>query len=289
MEMKRFILKIAGYLPDKMYLKLMYRYHMHKRLDLKNPKTFNEKLQWLKLYDRKDIYTVMVDKVAAKEYVAKRIGEEYIIPTLGVWNSPDDIDFSSLPSKFVIKCTHNSGTGMYICKNKSLMDIKTVKQNLAKGLAEDYYLYLREWPYKNVHRKIIAEQFIESGSSESLIDYKVLCFAGKAKLIEVHSGRFTNHQTQDYYDVNWKKTDITQNGCSGFGASDIMIPKPQNLPKMLEFSEMLSSDVRHLRVDWYSVGEKLYFGEMTFFDGSGLDAFDKEEDDLMLGSWIDLS
>ena len=287
--MKRIILKIASFLPDEIYLKLMYRYHMHKKLHLNNPKTFNEKLQWLKLHDRKDIYTVMVDKVAAKEYVAKRIGGQYIIPTLGVWDNPDDIDFSSLPSKFVIKCTHNSGTGMYICKDKVHMDIETVKRNLAKGLAEDYYLYLREWPYKNVPRKIIAEQFIESGSDEPPIDYKVLCFAGKVKLIEVHSGRFTDHQTQDYYDVDWVKTGITQNGCSGFGASDIIIPKPQNLDKMIEFSELLSSDVRHLRVDWYSVGEKLYFGEMTFFDGSGLDAFDNEEDDLMLGNWIDLS
>lgn len=287
--MNKVIFEIVKHIPDRLYLKMIYRYRMHKKLNLKNPETFNEKLQWLKLYDRKDVYTTMVDKVAAKQYVANIIGEEYIIPTLGVWNNPNEIDFDMLPQKFVIKCAHNSGTGMYICKDKEMMNVDEVRRKLAKGLAEDYYLYLREWPYKNVPHRILAEKFIESGSEEPINDYKVLCFGGKAKLIEVHSGRFTEHQTQDYYDLEWNKTNISQSICAGFGMSNTIMPKPYNFEKMIELSEILSSNTRHLRVDWYSIGNLLYFGELTFFDGSGLDAFDDEKYDKLLGSWIDLN
>ncbi|MEG0034731.1 MAG: ATP-grasp fold amidoligase family protein [Bacilli bacterium] len=262
---------------------------MHRILNLRNPKTYNEKLQWLKLHDRKELYTTLVDKSAVKEYVTKKIGKEYVIPNIGIWENVQDIDYSLFPQKFVIKCTHNSGTGMYICKNKEVANFEEINKRLEIGLKEDYYKYLREWPYKNVPHKIIAEEYIENNADESLNDYKVLCFNGVPKLIQLNMGRFTDKQTQDYYDIDWNKTNITQNCCSGFGASQKLTPKPKNLDRMLELSSILSKDIPCLRVDWYSIEDKLYFGEMTFFDGSGLDGFDDYNDDSLLGSWIDLS
>lgn len=286
--MNRYVFNILKWLPDSMYLRILYAYHMRRWLNLKNPKTFNEKLQWLKLNDRKDIYTTMVDKVAVKDYISEMIGEEYVIPNIGIWDDPDDIEYSSLPEKFVIKCAHNSGTGMCICKNKHNLDFEKMKSDLREGQKENYYLYLREWPYKNVPRRIIAEQFLENEVDEPLNDYKVLCFNGKVKLIELHQGRFTDHQTQDFYDRDWNRLPISQSNCSGYGMSKSNYPKPDALEKMIELSEVLSTNTKHLRVDWYIVNSKLYFSELTFFDGSGLDPFDDVKYDYLLGSWINL-
>ena len=286
--MNKYIFELSKILPDKVYLQLMYYYHLHKKLNLNHPKTFNEKLQWLKIHDRKDIYTKMVDKVGAKEFVAERIGEKYVIPTIGVWNHPEDINFDELPDKFVIKCAHNSGSGMYICRDKRKMDIEKVRFDLNRGLRENYFLYTREWPYKNVPRRILAEMFLDSGSDEPVDDYKVLCFGGEPKLIELHRGRFTNHQTQDFYDLMWNKTRISQGCCANFAHSNSVASKPPLLKEMIDLSRELSKDTRHLRVDWYCINEKLYFGELTFFDGSGFDPFDNPDHDLLLGSWINI-
>ena len=275
-------------IPDEMYLKLEYKFHVGKRLNLKNPQTFNEKLQWLKLNDRKAIYTIMVDKVEARDYIAERIGEQYLIPLIGVWENPDDIDFDSLPDQFVLKCNHNSGKGMCICKDKSKINIDKVKQELKEGLAENYYLHGREWPYKDVPRRIIGEQYMVDESGNGLKDYKVLCFNGEPKLIELHMGRFTNHQTQDFYDTNWNKTTISQSGLSCYQITNDVFPRPAVLEEMLRLSRTLSEGILHIRVDWYIVNGKLYFGELTFFDGAGFDPFDNPADDLMLGSWITL-
>lgn len=276
------------FIPDKKYISIMYRYFMDKKLDLKNPKTFNEKLQWLKIYNRQPEYTVMVDKFLVREYITQKIGSEYLIPLIGVWNCTEDIDFESLPEKFVLKCNHNSGTGMYICKNKSNANWSEIKKNLDIGLHEDYFYLGREWPYKNVPRKIIGEQYMVDESGSELKDYKVMCFNGKPKLIELHQGRFTNHQTQDYYDLDWNKTNISQGNISTFGKSDIVAPKPDTLDEMLELSKVLSEGIPQVRIDWYSINGKLYFGEITFFDGSGFDPYDNPQDDLLLGSWIQL-
>ena len=254
-------------------------------MDWNNPQTYNEKLQWLKLYNRKPEYSILVDKVRVKEWVESIIGKEYIIPNLGVWESVEDIEFQKLPNRFVLKCNHNSGLGMYICNDKKKMNIDEVKKDLKRGLAENYVLQNREWPYKNVPRKILAEEYLEDPVSSSLNDYKVMCFGGKVKLIEVHMGRNTDHHTQDFYDENWEKTSITQ---GQYGAtSDIVLEKPSLFTKMKELSEKLSAGIPHVRVDWYIVNNRLYFGEMTFFDGSGFVPFDRFEDDLLLGSWID--
>lgn len=273
---------IANLLDDKTYVKMAFKANMGKKLNLKDPKTFNEKLQWIKLYDRKPEYTTYVDKYKVREYIAEKLGEEYLIPLLGVWDNPDDIDFDALPDRFVLKCNHNSGLGMCICKDKSKLDIDKVKKELKKGLKQNYYLHGREWPYKNVPRKIIAEKYMEDESGE-LKDYKVMCFNGKAKLIQIHRGRFNNH-TQDFYDDEWNLKPITQ----GIPNSNTAMEKPAFLEKMLELSEVLSTNIPHVRVDWYYVENSLYFGEMTFFDGSGYYPFEPEDWDYTLGSWIKL-
>ena len=271
-------------LDDETFLYRKYKACMGKELNLASPKTFNEKLQWLKLYDHKPEYTMMVDKYAVRKYIADTIGEEYLIPLLGVWDNPDDIDFDALPKQFVLKCNHNSGLGMCICKDKSKLDIEKVKAGLRKGLKQDYYLTCREWPYKNVKRRIIAEEYMSDEGKEELSDYKVLCFNGEAKLIEVHKGRFYGNHTADNYDEFWNKTDIEQ---YDLPKSDDIMPKPAFLEEMLYLSKLLSKNLIHVRVDWYFTNNRLYFGELTFFDGSGYNQFCGDADEF-LGSLIKL-
>ena len=272
-------------IDDEVYLKRKYKACMGKKLNLDSPKTFNEKLQWLKLHDRKPEYTMMVDKYAVRKYIADTIGEEYLIPLLGVWYNPDDIDFDALPNQFVLKCNHNSGLGMCICKDKSKLNIEKVKADLRKGLQQNYYLTGREWPYKDVPRKIVCEKYMSDKGKEELSDYKVLCFDGEPKLIEIHHGRFNGVHTQDIYDSTWCKTDIEQ---PGLPISNEVIGKPVFLDEMLNLSRKLSQGICHVRIDWYYTNNRLYFGEITFFDGSGFDSFLGNADEL-LGSWIKLS
>ena len=271
---------------DALYLKMEYYFQTGRRLNLNNPKSYNEKLQWLKIHDRKPEYTQMVDKAGVKEYIAKTIGEQYVIPTLGVWKHFDEINFTTLPEKFVLKCTHDSG-GLVICKDKKTLDKVSAKKKIERCLQKNYFYGTREWPYKDVEPRIIAEPLLEQANGEEICDYKVMCFNGKAKLIELHMNRHSDHHTQDFYDVNWQKTEISQGKGYG-GCSDIEVPKPSCLDKMLRLSETLTKDMAHCRVDWYVVNGHLYFGELTFFDGSGFDLFDRYEDDLLLGSWINL-
>lgn len=275
---------LLKWMPDSMYLKNKYRTLLGRKLDLDNPKSFNEKLQWLKIHDRKSAYTTMVDKYAVKQYVANRIGEEYIIPTLGVWKHFDDIDFDNLPNQFVLKCTHDSG-GLVICKDKRMLDKAVAKKKIETCLKRNYYWSGREWPYKNVPKRIIAEQYLSNDEkSDELSDYKVLCFNGEPKLIEIHKGRFSGHHTQDFYDVNWNKTEFEQ---PEDPLSDEIMEKPVFADKMLELSRILAENIPHVRIDWYYTGGKLLFGEITFFDGSGFCPFIDNQDEI-LGSWITL-
>lgn len=273
------------WLDDKKYLKLIYWSRMGSKLNLANPESFNAKLQWLKLYDRKPEYTIMVDKYAVRRYIADTIGEEYLIPLLGVWDNPDYIDFDALPDQFVLKCNHNSGLGMCICKDKSKLDIAKVKAELRKGLKQDYYLTSREWPYKNVKPRIIAEKYMSDEGKEELSDYKVLCFNGEPRIVEVHKGRFNGQHTQDCYDEFWNKTDIEQ---YDLPKTDEIMPKPVFLDEMLRLSRLLSKDLTHIRVDWYYTNSRLYFGELTFYDGSGFNLFCGNADEL-LGNFIKIA
>ena len=272
-------------MPDEAYLRRYFRAAMGKELDLEHPQTFNEKCQWLKLHDRKPEYTKMADKIEAKKYVASILGEEYIIPTLGVWDSPDEIDFDALPEQFVLKCNHNSGLGMCICKDKSVLNIKNVKKGLKRGLKQDYYLTGREWPYKNVPRKIIAEQFMKSDES-GLTDYKVHCFNGEPKLILVCKDRFSKTGlTEDFFSERWEHLDIrrpTHPNASNKTA------EPEELSEMLTLARKLSENIPFLRVDFYIIEHKVYFSELTFYPASGFEKFVPEEWDSILGSYLQL-
>ena len=277
-----------GWLPDAIYLKLLYRFKMGHRLDLKNPKTFTEKLQWLKLYNRKPEYTKMVDKYAVKDYVSGIIGPEYIIPTIGVWNKPEDIDWDSLPNQFVLKTTHGGGGGgVVICKDKETFNKEEAIVKLNHSLKADIYRGLREWPYKDVPKRIIVEKFMapeKRSASNDLPDYKFFCFNGKVKLFKVDVGRFVEHHA-NYYSLEGKLLPFGEQGIEP--DFNYPIKLPSNLDEMISMAERISQGEPFLRVDLYNINGKLYFGEITFFPASGLLPWTIEEADLAIGKFLE--
>lgn len=275
-------MQISRFIPDKQYLKIRYRAIFGKKLNLNDPKTFNEKLQWLKLNDRNPEYTKMVDKYTAKGYVAGIIGDEYIIPTLGIWDNVEDIDFDKLPEQFVLKCTHDSG-GVVICKDKTKLDIEAAKKKLQKSLNNNYYYVGREWPYKNIKPRVIAEQYMEDGDRNELADYKFFCFDGEPKALFVATDRSTDVKF-DFYDLEFNHLPFV----AGHEHADKAITKPEGFDQMLELSKKISKGIPHVRVDFYDIGGKVYFGEMTFFHWSGMCPFEPEEWDYKFGEWINL-
>ena len=271
-------------LNDESFLKKAFRCYMGKELNLDNPQTFNEKLQWLKLYDRKPGYTTMVDKYAVKKYVADIIGEEYIIPTLGVWNHFDEIDFDKLPNHFVLKCTHDSG-GIVICKDKNKLDLKSAKKKIEKCLKRNYYWSSREWPYKDVKPRIIAEPYMEDSNAHELIDYKFMCFNGKVKCSFTCSERFSKDGLKvTFFDKDWNVMPFERH----YPVSKNSPKKPINYDKMIQFSEQLSKGIPFVRVDFYEINGQLYFGELTFYPGGGFEEFTPEEWDYKLGDFLKL-
>lgn len=275
------IIKIS----DKTYLALLGKIRLGKKINIDNPKTFSEKIQWLKLYDRNPEYTKMVDKYEAKKYVASIIGEEYIIPTLGVYNNFKEIDFDKLPNQFVIKCTHDSG-GNIICKDKSKLDFKEARKKIEKCLKKDYYNYNKEWPYKNVRPRLIIEKYMASKEYPELIDYKFFCFNGEPKFLYVSEG-LSNHATAkiSFTDMKYNLMDFHRKDYKPFKE---LPPKPKNFEKMKEFSEILSDKIPFVRVDFYEIKEKIYFGELTFFPCSGYIPFEPQKYDSILGDMIEL-
>lgn len=270
---------------DAVYLKRKYKACMNRELSLEMPVTFNEKLQWLKLHDRRPEYTVMADKYAVRQYIADKLGEAYLIPLLGVWDDPDEIDFDALPDQFVLKCNHNSGLGMCICKDKSKLNIEKVKKELRKGLKQDYYLTSREWVYKDIPRKIICEQFMTNGGKE-LEDYKVHNFNGEAKFVLVCRDRFSDTGlTEDFFTPEWEHLPIKRPALPNASQP---IPKPEQLEQMLALSKILSKDIPFVRTDFYVIEGKVYFGEITFFPASGMSEFEPPVWDATIGSWLTL-
>lgn len=269
---------------DEYYLRVYYKAVFGKKLDLKEPKTFNEKLQWLKLNDRNPKYVSLVDKFLVKQYVADEIGEEYIIPTLGCWNSFDEIDFEALPEKFVLKCTHDSG-GLVICHNKHSFDYESAKTGITECLKRNFYWIGREWPYKEIQPRVIAEKYMEDEKDRELKDYKFLCFNGQVKCSFVCNERFSESGLKvTFYDTEWNVMPFTRH----YPKSDKPINKPINYDKMVQLAEKLSKDIPFVRVDFYEVDGKIYFGELTFYPGSGFEEFTPMEWDLKLGEWIQL-
>lgn len=251
--------------------------------DLKHPQTFNEKLQWLKLHDRNPEYTKLVDKYEVKKYIANKISPEYIIPTLGVYKTFDEINFNKLPNQFAIKCTHDSG-GVVVCKDKTLFDKMGAKSKLNTSLNRNFYLLSREWPYKNVPRKIIIEKYLEDESGKELKDYKIFCFHGEPKLIQVDFGRFDVHK-RNLYTTDWKYVNASIEYPKD---PKTQIPRPEKLDKMLEIASQLSEGIPHIRVDLYSIKDKIYFGELTMCHGGGYEKFMPEELGIQMGNWLAL-
>lgn len=279
------LMKMLSFIPDKQYLELMYRVRMGKKLDLKNPQTFNEKLQWLKLYDRKPEYTMMVDKYEAKKYVADKIGNEYIIPTLGVWDSYDEIDFEGLPNQFVLKCTHDSG-GLVICRDKKQFDKEAAREKIEKSLKSNFFWVGREWPYKNVKPRIIAEKYMKDTETKDLRDYKVYCFNGIAKFLYLSEG-MEEHTTAkvSYVNLDWTPAEFRRSDYQEF---DSLPPKPERLEDIIKLAEVLAKGLNFIRADFYEINNRIYFGEMTFFPGAGFTPFISEMDDLRMGKLLNL-
>lgn len=272
-------------LSDEEFLKKKFKAQLGYELNLENPRTFNEKLQWLKLYDRQLLYTTLVDKFAVKQYVAKIIGEEHVIPTLGVWNTVEEIDIKKLPRQFVLKTTHDSG-GIVICKDKSEFDWKSAKKKLSKSLKHDYFAENREWPYKNVPRRIICEQYMEDSNTGDLPDYKVHSFNGTPKVILVCRDRFKNSgMTEDFFSETWEHLDVSRPNHSN---SINNVERPTSLEEMIALTKKITADIPFARTDFYSINNKLYFGEVTFYPSSGFTAFCPEEYDYKFGEWIKL-
>ena len=271
------------HLPDEAYIKMKYRIMIGKQLDLRNPRTYNEKLQWLKLYDRNPKYISMVDKYEVKEYIAKTVGKQYAVPNLGIWGSFDDIDFSKLPNQFVLKPTHDSGT-IVICHDKNTFDINGARNKIQKSLKHNFYWIGREWPYKGVKPRIIAEEYLTNDDGSEVKDYKFHCFNGKMKFLYITSDRFNGKGLKaDYFDEEFNKLDIQWE----FPNSDYNIEKPENFEVMKELAEVLSAGIPTLRVDFYEVNKKIYIGELTFYDGSGFSKMD-DKIDLAIGDYITL-
>lgn len=274
--------KISPILNDEVYLKILFPLKMGYPLNLNEPKTFNEKLQWLKINYRKPIMTQMVDKYESKKYSKRIIGEEFIIKSYGVWNCFDEIDFDSLPDKFVLKTTHDQG-GVVVVHNKNFMDKNAVKKKLNKHLNLKHYYLTREWPYKNVKPRIMAEQLLSDNDSTDLYDYKFLCFHGVPKIWYVAHGRNSETTYYDFYNMDGTKLNLSHDSDP---ISDINFMKPQNFDLMVKLATKLSEGHPHLRVDFYNIQGRIYLGELTFFVSGGMGPFDPIEWDYQLGNWI---
>ena len=279
----RVLIKIGVYnnVSDEEMLIKMYKYIMGKTLNLKKPTSFNEKIQWLKLYDRKPEYIKLVDKYSVKEYVASIIGSQYIIPTLGVWDKFSDINFEELPPEFVLKCTHDSG-GVWVIKDKKFL--KGIKKKVEKCLKVNFYYTSREWPYKYIQPRIIAEKYM-GNKSKDLCDYKLMCFNGKVKCIFVCSNRKSESGLNvTFFDLDWKRLPFERK----YPVNPNIIERPKTFEEMVILAEKLSKNIPFVRIDFYEIDDKPYFGEITFYPGAGFEKFEPEEWDEVLGSWIKL-
>lgn len=275
-------LNYKGYLkwmPDRLFIKIAYKGIFEKKIDLNNPHSFNEKLNWLKLYDRNPLYTKLVDKHDVKEYVSKKIGKEYINPTLGIWNSVDEIEIEKMPNSFVLKATHDSG-GLVIVKSKNNLNWKEAKEILAQSLKRDFYYQKREWPYKNVVRRIIAEPYLEDNKTKELRDYKLFCFNGKVEFFKIDFDRYKNHRA-NYYDIN--KNILPFGELKYLPDLNKKIEIPNTINVMIELAEKLAKGIPFVRVDFYDVNGKIIFGEMTFYPTGGFGKYTPSEYDDLIG------
>lgn len=275
-------------LPDKWAIQLLYHNRFGRSVNFENPQTFSEKLQWLKLYNHDPLYTRLVDKYAVKQWVSEKIGDEYIIPTLGIWNSFAEIDFDKLPNRFVLKTTHSGGSsGVVICKDKSTFDYEDAKKRLTESLSIDTYIISREWPYKDVPHRILAEQYVDPNpETNDLSDYKFFCFDGKVKALFVGTERQKEGEDVkfDFFDADFNHLPFRQ----GHDHAKQLPEKPKHFELMKKMAEELSLGIPHVRIDFYDTGSQVLFGEMTFYHFSGLMPFEPQDWDYKFGEWLTL-
>ncbi len=269
---------VTNFVPDKLHLQICYRLVFGRKLNLDFPKSYNEKIQWLKLYDRNPDYSLLVDKYEAKKLIAQKIGEKYIIPTLGVWDSFDEINFDTLPEQFVLKCTHDSG-GVVICTDKSKLNRDEAKHKLEKSLRRNFYWWGREWVYKSIKPRIIAEKYMIDDSGFELKDYKFICFNGIPQVLLQTSGRYHGDKYMNYFDMNKNLLPVSVTAVSSKNATT----PPKTFEEMKKLAGILSSGITNVRVDFYEISGQPYFGELTFYDGSGFDSFTPDDFDFVLG------
>lgn len=270
-------------LPDSVFLRVFYYYHFKKMPNLKHPVLYNEKLQWLKLHDRKPQYTEMVDKYQAKKYIERVIGPGHTIPTLGVWANANDIDITELPDQFVLKCNHDSHS-IEICRDKKTFDFEGAKHRLQKRIKKNGFWYGREWPYKNVKPLIIAEPFMyDENQTDCLYDYKYFCFDGIPRIMYISNDNSVEAHT-DFFDMDFNPLPIRMKDPN----STVPPNKPVQFEEMKEYATKLSKGIKHLRVDFYIINRQVYVGELTFYHNSGVGKITPEEWNYKLGSWINL-
>lgn len=277
-------IKISMYkhLSDEECLRRMYKKKLNKELNLDDPKTFNEKLQWLKLYNRQPKYTMLADKYAVKQYVTEKTGSEYVVPLLGVWNDFDDIDFTVLPEQFVLKCNHDCGS-IVICRDKQTFDYDVARKKLTQYLNRNYYWEGREWPYRDIPPKIIAEEYLDSGDGKPPVDYKYFCFGGEPKIMFIATDRGIDTKF-DFYDMDFNHLELVH----GHPNANTALEKPEKFEEMRSLATVLSNGIPFVRVDFYNINGRIYFGEYTFFHWGGLMPFVPENWDYTLGSWLAL-
>lgn len=278
---KRTILFFASLVPDKIYIQMTAKGKLGYSINLNNPLTFNEKLNWLKLYNRNPLYTRMADKYEAKGIVAERIGSQYVVRNLGCWQSFDDIDFDALPDRFVLKCTHDS-SGAIVCRDKSTFDKNTARKRINLSLSMNYFYACREWPYKNIQPRIIADELLDDHSGKELNDYKFWCFNGVPKYM--YCTVKSNDVYENFYDMDFKPVDINH----GFRRRKPEFERPEDFNLMKELASKLSKGLPFVRVDFFYVAGRVYFGEYTFFDWAGLQPFRSRQQDMELGELIEL-
>lgn len=278
---------IFNFLSDKTFFKLAFWARLNQKLDLDNPTSLNEKIQWLKLHDRKELYAKIVDKYAVREFIKEMLGEEYLVPLVGgPWNSFDEIDFNLLPNSFVLKTTHDSG-GVVVVPDKSKMDKVESKKKIMKLMKNNYFYPNREWPYKNITPQIIAEEYLVDSSGSELKDYKIICFNGKPENVMVCTGRILNQVKFYFFDWNWKFLPL--NYGDELLPSDFSIPRPKKLDEMKSIATKLSEGYDLIRIDLYEANNQIYFGEMTLYPDSGFDQDITKETDLMFGKKLHLT
>lgn len=279
--------RVSAYpaLPDETALRLLYRTNLGRKLDLNDPKTFNEKLQWLKLHDRNPIYTTLVDKYRVKQWVADRIGEQYVTPTYAAWERVEDIDISELPERFVLKTNHDSGS-VAICRDRKTFDLEAARKMLAKSLRRNFYWSNREWPYKDVEPLVFAEEYLDPNEGDDLADYKLFRFSGGRLLTLVCEDRLSDAgMSKTFFDEEWRALPVSEGG----HPTNRDASRPAHHARMMELTDRLAEGMPFCRVDFYESARGLLFGEMTLYPNAGFERFDPASTDAEWGAWIDLS